>query len=144
MVNVISYEIVWYFAWHIVNIVNYFGRGTSKLSELVPNPFEYMYINEICSKQKTELSDFESCSWKRRFGMWTLFKSFLPDLKYVFRKTDEIRWYFYNHSHGADRSVLGYLLLYLIQNNGTVLSSCRKKTLPGIYSISLVKFHAVF
>jgi hypothetical protein len=25
-----------------------FGRGTSKLPELVPNPFEY--INKICSK----------------------------------------------------------------------------------------------
>jgi hypothetical protein len=33
----------------IVNIVNNFGRGTSKLQELVPNPFDY--INKICSKQ---------------------------------------------------------------------------------------------
>jgi hypothetical protein len=74
--------------------------------------------------------------------MGTVFKSFSPDLKYVFQKTDEIRLYFYKHSHGAERSVLGNLLLYLVHNG--VRSSCRKKTLPGnrIYSISLVKFHA--
>ena len=80
--------------------------------------------------------------------METIFKSFSPDLKHVFQKTDEIRLYFYNHSHGAEESVLGNLLLYLVHNNGTVRSSCRKKTLPGNrtcihISISLVKFHEV-
>jgi hypothetical protein len=52
--------------------------------------------------------------------MGTVFKSFSPDLKYVFQKTDEIRLYFYKHSHRAERSVLGNLLLYLVHNNVTV------------------------
>ena len=63
--------------------------------------------------------------------MGTIFRSFSPDLKHVFQKTDEIRLYFYNHSHRVEKSVLGNLLLDLVHNNGTVRSSCRKKTLPG-------------
>jgi hypothetical protein len=72
--------------------------------------------------------------------MGTVFKSFSPDSKYVFEKTDEIRLYFYNHSHGAERSVLGNLLLYLVHNNGTVRSSCRKKALLGNHIHMYIQF----
>ena len=85
--------------------------------------------------------------------MGTIFKSFSPDLKHVFQKTDEIRLYFYNHSHRAEESVLGNLILNLVHNNGTVRSSCAVLSVERkhcqvtvhvyIYSISLVKFQAV-
>ena len=56
--------------------------------------------------------------------MGTIFKSFSPDLEHVFQKIDKIRLYFYNHSHGAEESVLGNLLLNLVHNNVTVRSLC--------------------
>jgi hypothetical protein len=62
------------------------------------------------------------------FRRWTHFY-ITPDLKQIFQETDEIRLYFYIHSHGAEKRIQGNHLLYVVRNNGTVCWSCRNKNI---------------